>query len=730
MRGVSPGVMGAGSPRGDLSPQQVQKTEPMDGGEAIWSLEAIKDEKTAENILKLLETVEPETSEEPSPFITAGTTIRHDAGDGTEAAIKILRKPVGTYNDDRYHNPDPLQRLIGRRNEGRVIVNGENVRALLDTGADISTICSDFCEKHGIPILGDLKGRLNLRGTGEFVIPYKGYVEVTLEVPHLPDYKEDVLMLVLPANPYTKHVPVTLGTKQLDDISLRSEPRMKLEESWDLVRKASMMAMKAAAGYGEDARPKFDLNQVQGSVKLCQRVKIKPGKTVHVRATTNIVAHSKRVHVITSPSEEVEGDLKGVQMAESYGMMKPGSSRVDVMLHNPGESAVTLPRGMRIGEVQAANEMPKALVAKQRLDELDAEMDAKLKEAGATPETEEKKDQEKPGWPGYWETGGTRVPTHFDPTKPLPPSELRGEPKPIPKRELTQEQKEKFLGGLDLGDLGSWSPALQEEAKELLCRYENVFSRGELDMGHTTKIKHDIVLTDPQPFRERYRRIAPHLYSQVKAHLEEMLRVGAIARSYSPWASPVTLAKKKDGSLRFCLDLRRLNNRTVKDAYTLPRIEETLDSLAGSRIFSALDLKAGYWQVEMTERARPYTAFTAGPLGFYECVRMPFRLTNAPATFQRLMESCLGNLHLQSVLVYLDDVIIFSSNPKDHLNSLRKVLQKMEDNGLKLKSSKCKFFQTSMEFLGHTIGADGVRASRERIKDLLEWKVPRTVTEL
>ena len=113
MKGVSPGVMGAGSPRGDLSPQQVQKTKPMEGGEAICSLEAMKDEKTAENILKLLETVEPETSEEPSPFITAGTTIRHDAGDGTEAAIKILRKPVGTYNDDRYHNPDLLQRLIG-----------------------------------------------------------------------------------------------------------------------------------------------------------------------------------------------------------------------------------------------------------------------------------------------------------------------------------------------------------------------------------------------------------------------------------------------------------------------------------------------------------------------------------------------------------------------------------------------------------------------------------------
>ena len=271
---------------------------------------------------------------------------------------------------------------------------------------------------------------------------------------------------------------------------------------------------------------------------------------------------------------------------------------------------------------------------------------------------------------------------------------------------------------------------LQERAKRILISKENVFSRGELDQGHTTTIKHDIVLTDPVPFKERYRRIAPQLYDDVKKHLEEMLRVGAIAKSYSPWASAVVLAKRKDGGLRFCLDLRKLNNRTVKDAYTLPRIEETLDSLAGARIFTALDLKAGYWQVELTERAREYTAFTVGPLGFYECVRMPFGLTNAPATFQRLMESCLGDLHLQSVLIYLDDIIVFSTNPHDHLDSLEKVLDKLEENGLKLKPSKCKFFQTTLEYLGHTVTADGIRASRSRINEVLNWRTPRTVTEV
>ena len=137
-----------------------------------------------------------------------------------------------------------------------------------------------------------------------------------------------------------------------------------------------------------------------------------------------------------------------------------------------------------------------------------------------------------------------------------------------------------------------------------------------------------------------------------------MLKVGAIQKSVSPWASPIVLVRKKDGLLRFCINLRKLNSWTVKDAYSLPRVEESLDCLNGAIIFTSLDLKAGYWQVEMEENSIPYTAFTVGPLDFYECVCMPFGLTNAPATFQHLMESCLGDYHLKYCIIYLDDIII------------------------------------------------------------------------
>ena len=150
---------------------------------------------------------------------------------------------------------------------------------------------------------------------------------------------------------------------------------------------------------------------------------------------------------------------------------------------------------------------------------------------------------------------------------------------------------------------------------------------------------------------------------------------------------------EKDGGLRFCIDLHKLNNRSVKDGYSLPRIEDTLDCLHGAVWFSTLDLKSRYWQVELEEEAKPLTAFTMGPLGFWECECMPFGLTNAPATFQRLMESCLGELHLNWSIIYLDDIIVFSQTPEEHVHRLMAVFNKLRAASLKLKPSKCDLFK-------------------------------------
>ena len=203
--------------------------------------------------------------------------------------------------------------------------------------------------------------------------------------------------------------------------------------------------------------------------------------------------------------------------------------------------------------------------------------------------------------------------------------------------------------------------------RECIVKHNHIFAVDDLELGKTDLVKHVIKLDNYVPFKERYRRIPPHQYEEVRKHLNEMLEIGAIWKSNSPWASAVVLVRKKDGSLRFCIDLRKLNARTLKDAYSLPRIEDSLDSLNGSCTFTSINLKAGYWQVKMDPESIPLTAFTVGLLGFYECVKMPFRLRNAPATFQRLMETCLGDLHLNWYIIYLDDVVIFSRMPEEHL---------------------------------------------------------------
>ena len=178
------------------------------------------------------------------------------------------------------------------------------------------------------------------------------------------------------------------------------------------------------------------------------------------------------------------------------------------------------------------------------------------------------------------------------------------------------------------------------------------------------------------------------------------------------------------------MDYRRLNEQTRKDAYPLPRINEALDSLGGAKIFSSLDLAQGYHQVAIEEEDIQKTAFRAGTGGLYEYVRMPFGLSNSPATFQRLMEAILGDLNYGSLLLYLDDILVFSDTFESHLERLEVVFQRLQQQGLKVKPSKCNLFRKECHYLGHVVSAEGIGTNPEKVAAIISWQQPKSEKEL
>jgi len=215
----------------------------------------------------------------------------------------------------------------------------------------------------------------------------------------------------------------------------------------------------------------------------------------------------------------------------------------------------------------------------------------------------------------------------------------------------------------------------QAELHALLDQYSDLFATKEQALGQTSAVKHTIYTQGP-PIRQPVRCQPAVLQQAIDTEVNKMLQQGIIQQSFSPWSSPVVMVRKKDGSWQFCVDYRKLNDVTHRDAYPLPRIDTTLDSLAGSTLFTTLDLASGYWQVEVDPVHKEKTAFSTSQ-GHYEFNVMPFGLTNAPATFQRLMECTLAGLSGIHCLIYLDDIIVFSTNFADHLSRLSSVFDRL-----------------------------------------------------
>ena len=270
---------------------------------------------------------------------------------------------------------------------------------------------------------------------------------------------------------------------------------------------------------------------------------------------------------------------------------------------------------------------------------------------------------------------------------------------------------------------------VDRQFKDILHKHEQTFAADSTDLGYCSLLEHDIDTGDSPPIKQSPRRPPLSAGDAETEIIDDMLAAGVIEPSTSEWASPVCLVKKLDGSYRFCIDYRRVNAVSRKDAFPVPDIQDALDSLRGARWFATIDLLSGYWQLGLTDRAKERSAFCTRR-GLSQFRRMPFGLSGAPATFCRLMSIVLRD-HIGVIcLCYLDDVIVFAKTQQELLERLDLIFTRLSEYGLKIKPSKCVLFRTEIQFLGHLVTASGVQPLPDKVAAIKDWPTPRCLRDV
>ena len=281
----------------------------------------------------------------------------------------------------------------------------------------------------------------------------------------------------------------------------------------------------------------------------------------------------------------------------------------------------------------------------------------------------------------------------------------------------------------DFSTIESIDEQPKTKLKALLLNHAQVFSERPYGSIATGLMEHSIELTDPsvKPIKHYGYRVSPAVATELMKTVDEMHRLGVIEESQSPWASPVLLVPKKDGTQRFCTDFRRLNAVTKSDVFPLPRIDDIMDKLGRCQFFTSIDLKHAFWQIPMKPEDREKTAFICG-YKLWQYRQMAFGLKNSPATFQRCISKAIGENKFS--LAYLDDIIIFSATVEEHLTHIELILKCLARHNLNAKIKKCEFFKTSLTFLGHIVSRDGISVCPDKVTAVKEFPVPISMKEL
>ena len=267
----------------------------------------------------------------------------------------------------------------------------------------------------------------------------------------------------------------------------------------------------------------------------------------------------------------------------------------------------------------------------------------------------------------------------------------------------------------------------QAQLDQLLDKYSDIFASKLTELERTNITKHTIDTRDAMPVKQHSYRASIPDQEFIRDEIGRMLEAGIIQRSNSPWASPVVIALKKNGKKRFCVDYRKVNSITTKDAYPLPQIDQMMDSLGNAKWFSSMDLTSGYWQINMDQNSKAKTAFVSRE-GLFEFNVMPFGLCNAPVTFQKTMDIVLGEYNWKFAMVYIDDINTYSEIFDEHLQHLQLIFEKIKAAGLKLNKEKCSFVRKTLPFLGHIISDKGITPDPSTIQKIQDFPQPRNVS--
>ena len=526
----------------------------------------------------------------------------------------------------------------------KVKINGENCMALLDNGAQVNTVTPRYVKEHSLQVvpITDLMGsKVTCVGLGNAYTRPLGYVVIRVQVDEVWGYDEDQIALIIPDfSNFATRVPIILGTPTIGRVinMMREEEMDALATPWANARAAHLLAGRrmTPVEVGNDQEEGYDIDK-DSPLMYTQKAEMLEPFSSHVVPVKTTKAYLGECHNVMVQALYVQdGTLPpGLTVQNTYTELWKGSKEAVVVVQNNTIYPQTL--GKKTPVARAISVLP-------------------------VPEPKSLQVEDN---------------AHSDLHTP---------------KLMIRQRCSKLFNELDLSGLNTWAPELADEACWLLTEYHDMFSLDPAELGCTHSTEHAIKVTNDTPFKERFRQIPLPMVEEVRNHLKEMLESGAIRPSQSAWSNAIVLVRKKDGGLHFCFDFQCLNACTKKDSSPLPSIQETLESLVGTGHFSCLDLKSRFWQIKMDEALKQYTTFTVGNLVFFKCNRMPFRLCNAPATFQWLMQNCMGELNFIYCLIYLDDLIVFSKTAEEHLHQLHVVFDHLREYNLKLKPSKCSLF--------------------------------------